>query len=95
MALVTAANPITEARVKAGLSVRDAARRAGVCDELIRRAERRPGAVSERLARRLAGLYGVNLNLFLYSLGGVSSVPASSRCRSGRGNCKSGCAASD
>jgi transcriptional regulator with XRE-family HTH domain len=71
-AMAEPVGPIAAARIGAGLSIPEAARRAGVCEAYVRRAERQPGSISYQLAQKLSRLYGVSANAFLYQhhLGG-------------------------
>lgn len=69
--------PAESARISAGLSVEQAARRARVCPQYLRAVERRGGA-SYGLAMRLAAIYGVSANVFVYSNKG-SETPATKR----------------
>jgi transcriptional regulator with XRE-family HTH domain len=63
------------ARMKAGLSLEEAAKRARVCSAYLRRIER-SGGCSYPLAVRLARLYRCSANVFLYRSKG-SETPGS------------------
>ncbi|MEP6757368.1 MAG: hypothetical protein ABJA67_17830 [Chthonomonadales bacterium] len=64
--------PAEKARISAGLSLTQAANLARVCPKYLLAVERRGGA-SYRLATRLAKIYGVSANLFLYGPKGIET----------------------